>query len=388
MRSRRHITTVFGLVLLALAVALAACAPAAAPTPTPTKPPAAATQAAPKPTAAAQATPAAKPTPAAALPTAPAKVTTVKFGSPGPVSDAGVYIAIEKGYFRELGLDVQVTPFQSGPTMIAPLAAGELDVAGGTISTGLLNAIDRGVSLKIVAGKGSNVKGFDFSRVTVRKDLIDSGQIKEVKDVKGGKFAVASTKSGAEAIADYFLRQGQLSVKDVELVTMGYPDILAAYANKAIDLAVQIEPTLNAGVERGLAVRWPPGATSVIYGGEYQAAQLVFSEQFTKNTDAARRFMIGYLKGLRDYNDAFAKNQNKAAVVSILTKFTTEKDPVLFEKMEMPYLNADGKMHVPSMQMDFDYFKKMDYYTGKLELQQIVDTQFIDYAAQQLGPYK
>jgi len=45
-------------------------------------------------------------------------------------------------------------------------------------------------------------------------------------------------------------------------------------------------------------------------------------------------------------------------------------------------------MHVPSIKMDFDYFKQMDYYTGKLELQPLIDTQFIDYAVQQLGPYK
>lgn len=381
---RRGVASGF-LVLLSLVLLLGACAPAAVPTPTPTKPPAAPaetpTQAAPKPAAAATASPAAQPSPTP-------RPTTVRFGSPGAVSDAGVYIAIEKGYFKDLGLDVQVLAFQSGPAMIAPLSAGDLEVAGGIISTGLLNAIDRGVALKITAGKGSGVKGFDFSRVTVRKDLIDSGAVKEVKDLKGKKFALPSTKSGAEAIAHYFLKQGGISINDVELVTMGYPDMLAAYANKAIDLALQVEPTLNAGVERGLAVRWPPGGLSAIYGGEYQAATLVLSEQFTKNTDAARRFTVGYVKGLRVYNDAFAKGQNKGQIVSILTKFTSEKDPAVYEKMEMPYLNPDGKMHVPSMKMDFDYFKDMGYYTGKLELQQIIDPQFIDYAVQQLGPYK
>lgn len=40
------------------------------------------------------------------------------------------------------------------------------------------------------------------------------------------------------------------------------------------------------------------------------------------------------------------------------------------------------------MQMDFDYLKQMGYYTGKLELKSVIDTQFTDYAVQQLGPYK
>lgn len=370
--------------LLVLALASSACAPAATPTPTPIgKALVAAT-----PTAAAKPSPAAQATPAS-QPTATPRPVTVRFGSPGAVSDAGVYVAIDKGYFKEQGLDVQIQSFQSGPMLIAPLAGGELEVGGGVISTGLLNAIDRGVAMKIVATKGSSTKGFEFSRITVRKDLIDSGQVKTDKDAKGKKIAVPSLKSGAEAQVHYFLKKAGLTLNDVELVAMGFPDMLAAYSNKAIDMAVQTEPTLNAAVERGLAVRWLPGAMGEsFYGGEYQAATLIYSEQFAKNVDTARRFMVGYIKGVRDYYDAFAKAKNKSQIISTLAKYSSEKDATLYEKMEMPMLNPDGKIHVASVKMDFDFFKEMGYYTGKLELQPLIDTQFLDYAVQQLGPYK
>jgi len=378
--------TVLGTLTLLLALVATACAPAAVPTPTPTKAPAAATPApstsvAPKPSPAAQATPAAQPT------AAPRPV-SVRFASPGALSDAGVYIAIEKGYFKELGVDVTVTPVQSAAAAIAPLAAGELEIAGGVTSTALFNAIDRGVALKIVATKGGAVKGFDASQFIIRKDLIDSGQVKEVKDLKGKKMALANIQSGAEAEASFFLKQGGLTIKDVELVVMGYPDMLAAFANKAIDVSIQNEPLIATAVQQGVAVKWPPGALSTAYGGEYQVAVLILSEPFSKNVDGARRFMVGYIKGLRDYNDAFMKGKDKDAITNILIKYTAQKDPAVYARMEMSYLNADGKMHLQSMKMDLDYFKQMGYYTGKLELQQIVDTQFIDYAVQQLGPYK
>ncbi|MDP2662681.1 MAG: taurine ABC transporter substrate-binding protein, partial [Dehalococcoidia bacterium] len=152
--------------------------------------------------------------------------------------------------------------------------------------------------------------------------------------------------------------------------------------------AVHPEPFVTGVVEKGLAVRWPPGATSVFYGGEYQAGALVFSQRFSENADAARRFMLAYVRALRDYNDAFARGKGKDQIVSILTKYTSEKDPAAYDKMQMPYLNPDGAMHVPSMKMDFDYLKQMGYYTGKLELQQLLDTQFVDYASKELGPYK
>ncbi|MDO8692092.1 MAG: ABC transporter substrate-binding protein [Dehalococcoidia bacterium] len=384
--NRRWMAGVAG-TMLSLAILGAACSPAATPTSVPTKAPAAAspTQAPPA-AATSAATAAPKPTAAATAQATPGKLTPVTFGSPGSTSDAGVYIAMEKGYFKDLGLDVQLVSFQSGALTIPPLSSGDLDVAGGTISTALFNAIDRGVALRIVAGKGSSTKGWEFTQEVVRKDLVDSGQYKTVKDLKGKKIACSSVKSGCEAKIDFFLRQGGLTINDIDFQALAYPDMLVAFSNKAIDGADLIEPTLGQAAQSGVIAKIPEGAPGAIYGGEYQAAELVFSEQFTKNTDAARRFIMGYIKGERDYNDAFGgKGINKAAIVSILIKYTAQKDAASYDKMEMPYLQPDGKMHVPSMQMDFDYFKRMGYYTGNTTLNSIINTSFLDYAAQQLG---
>ncbi|MDO8691925.1 MAG: ABC transporter substrate-binding protein [Dehalococcoidia bacterium] len=390
--------------VLALALVASACTPAATPTATPipkvpastavpaaapTTPPAAATSA---PAPAATSVPTKPPAPAAtsAPTTAAAKpaagLTLVRVGGlPGSVADSGFHIGIAKGYFKDQGLDVQVTPFQSATFMIAPLASGDLEIGGGTISAALFNAIERGVPMKLVGTKGSNIEGYDFSWMAVRKDLIDSGQIKTPADLKGRKVAVTALAGGGEAIAANLLKQGGLTIKDVDLLGLATPDMLTGFANKGIDAAVQMESALTATVEQGLAVRWQGSHT--IYGGQYQAAELIASEQFMKNTDVARRFMVAYLKSLRDYNDAFVKKVNRADIVAIIAK-ATNMDPALFDKMGMPYLDPDGKMDVNSMKMDLDYFKQMGYYTGKLELQPQIDTQFIDYALQQLGPYK
>ena len=90
--------------------------------------------------------------PAAASASAPdaaaPQLAPVHFGSPQAISDAGVFIASARGYFAEQGLNVDTQPFQSGPNTIVPLASGDLDVAGGTFSIALLNAIDRGLKAK------------------------------------------------------------------------------------------------------------------------------------------------------------------------------------------------------------------------------------------------
>src|SRR5581483_7798543 len=175
--------------------------------------------------------------PAPAAASAPASVAPqlapVHFGSPQAISDAGVFIASARGYFAEQGLNVDSQPFQSGPNTIVPLASGDLDVAGGTFSIALLNAIDRGVRLRVVADKGTSRPGFEFSQVVLRRDLLDSGQVHDVADLRGRRVAVASLRSGAEAIAHQVLAQGGVGIDEVTLVPLGYPDMLVAYANDA-----------------------------------------------------------------------------------------------------------------------------------------------------------
>ena len=71
------------------------------------------------------------------------------------ISDSGMHLAVEKGYFAEEGLDIESIPFDSAAQMVAPLGAGQLDAGGGSTSAGLFNAINRDLPLKIVADKGS-----------------------------------------------------------------------------------------------------------------------------------------------------------------------------------------------------------------------------------------
>ena len=133
-----HLLSVLATVLLVALTACAPAAPVATPTgaPKPTTAPAASPEAARpavSPSPAAAASPAASPSPAAkAGAAAPAPITpqTVRLGLLSSASDSGLFIAMEKGYFREQGVEIESTPFDPAAQMVAPLAAGQLDVGG------------------------------------------------------------------------------------------------------------------------------------------------------------------------------------------------------------------------------------------------------------------
>lgn len=165
--------------LLGLALSLAACAPQVAPSPTPTQPPPA------PPTKPAEAIkpPASTPTtPPAATPTP--KPATVKMGFVPTTGQVGAYVAIDKGYFREQGITMELINFPGSSQAVAPLSTGNLDVISVPVTTALLNAADRGVEMKIVAGEGQSLPKWEYIWVVLRKDLADSGTVKTPADSK------------------------------------------------------------------------------------------------------------------------------------------------------------------------------------------------------------
>src|SRR4051794_13947825 len=151
MRVAHHAAALVALILLVACGGGSGAAPTAAPTaagPAPTSAPSAPASAA-APTGSADATSAAgtnargPAVPADATGTLPpplAPAVAVKVGVLRSLSDAGIYLAAERSYFREEGLDVSLEPFGSTAEMTAPLASGQLDVGAGAPTPSLFNA--------------------------------------------------------------------------------------------------------------------------------------------------------------------------------------------------------------------------------------------------------
>ena len=105
-------------------------------------------------------------------------------------ADAGVFVALEKGFFRDQGLNVEVTYFSSsgGPQMAA-LTTGELDAGSGSISPGIYNSVAGGVRMRVVASK-SRVGPRGSGRYVVRRGLLEPGKQFSIKDIKGKVIAL------------------------------------------------------------------------------------------------------------------------------------------------------------------------------------------------------
>ena len=350
--------------LVTLAVVAAACGGSAAPSPSP---------AAPSPVA-----------PTVAAPSPSLAPVTIKFGQVGTISDSAIFLADAKGYFKEQGITLDLQTFQSAANMVAPLGTGELDAGGGAPSAGLYNAIDRGVQMRIVADKGSLTPGHGYEAVIVRTALAD--KVKSAKDMKGLKVSIAARDIVPEYSLDAYLRTGGLTIKDVEVQPLAFPDMIAALANGSIDVAVPTEPTATRILDAKTGVLIT--RTDTVVPGE-QTAVILFSEKLAKQKDVAVRFMKAYLQGARFYTDAFDKKDpaKRKEAVDILAK-ATKLDAALVDRLVVPGIDPNGAVNVKSLDAAQQYFVQKGSQTRAVDMSKVVDTSFAEEAVKQLGPYK
>ncbi len=305
-------------------------------------------------------------------------------GQVGGLSDGAIFIADAKGYFKEQGITLDVTPFASAAQMITPLGTNELQVGGGAVSAGLLNAHGRGINIVIVADKGNLNPGNGYEAIVVRKDLANT--IQGPKDLKGRMIALSARDITPEVSLDTYLRTGGLTINDVNIATMGHPDMVTALQTKAIDVGVLIEPSLSRAISNGagtILVR-----SDSIAPGE-QTAVILYSERFAAQKGVAARWMVAYLKGARLYNDAFVKKDQKARaeVVDILSK-ATKLDAALFDGMSYAGIDPNGKVNADSLSYVQKYFIAKGSQQKTVDLTKLIDMSFADAAVQQLGAYK
>ena len=310
-------------------------------------------------------------------------------GTIGASSDAPLFIADAKGYFAEQGLKVTFVRFDSAAKMIPSLGSGEVDVGSGATSAGLYNAYARGIPIKIVSDKARNAKGYGFQAIMVRTDLIDSGQVKSLKDFKGLKVAMSANGNSENAFMNYALVQNGLSYNDIDPIFLGFPNQIAAYANKAIDASLTVEPTVTELLKQGTAKKLV-SADEVF--PDYQTAVIFYSPIFMKDQpDNAKKFMVALVKAIRFYDDALKDGHlagpNADEVIKILTQYSFIKDPAVHRAIVSQAIDPDGQLNMPSLQMAWQFFKDTKQIDGSVKVDDVVDLSYVHAASKALGPY-
>ena len=172
----------------------------------------------------------------------------VHIGMARSVSNGAELIAIEKGYFRDAGIKVEMEDIDTSANTLALLAQNRLQIVAGGISAGYFNGIEKNLPITIIADRVSTPIGHSLM---LRPDLMD--KVKSLADLKGK--VVAS--NGAGSVSTYevgkMLETKGLKIADVDVKIFPFTQMALAFSNKAIDAAIVIPPFVYQLLEGGYA---------------------------------------------------------------------------------------------------------------------------------------
>lgn len=274
--------------------------------------------------------------------------------------------------------------------MIAPLGTGQLDVGSGAPSAALYNGVARGITVRMVADKGSPRPGYGYSPLMVRKDLVAGGRFHGAKDLKGLKIGEIAPGGASTATLAKLLATGGLAYGDVQHAFLPFPDHVAAMANGSIDASLANEPYATIMEKQGSAVRilgndkWYPNQ---------EIAVLIYGKSLLgEHREIGQRFMQAWIRAVRFYNDALAdgrlRGKNAKDVIDALVDFTDIKDRSVYTSMIASSVNPDGKMNVASLTDDLGFFKAQGLISDPITVEAAIDTEFQAAALRSLGAYR
>ena len=325
-----------------------------------------------------------------AAPAASTQTVKVSVGILKLTSTAPIFIGMEKGYFKEQGIEIEPQWFDAAHPIAVATASNKVQVGATGITASLFNMVSGGQKLSIVADKGREQKGYSSSALLMRSDLWDGGA-KKIEDLKGKRVGITQTGSTFHYMLGRLLETKGLKLSDVEVVPLGkLSSVMAALQGKQVDAVILNEPNITKMEKAG------HGKVVVQVGDaiEYQTSAIFFAPEFSKNRDAAVRFLAAYIKSCRYYYDAtlvkkdgkLAPGANYEEVVGIIAKYTGA--PAADIKLGLPYMDRDGKLLASDIQTQIDWYFNHKMIEKKIGADQVVDGKLWEEALQKVGAAK
>jgi NitT/TauT family transport system substrate-binding protein len=312
---------------------------------------------------------------------------TTRVGVLGISSEVGFYLAQEHGYFAEQGLNADFERFEAPGAIFAPLSLGELDAASIAVTAAMFNAVNRGVEIRMASPQSRYEPGYSQLFLDVRNDLADSGAVRDFGDLRGRTAAIINLGSPSELLIERALQRGGLGLGDVNLVQLGSGDQITAFANHGIDVGLLTEPQATIAQDRGVAVKWREAASwypgiqvsTVMYGPNYTA----------RNPDAGQRFLIAYLRGVREYYNAIIANHGgRDGIIDVLTQYTPLRDRALYDRVSRVYIDPNLTLAEDDLRTTMQWFLDRGLVDRMTDLNNIYDPRFVQNALRVLGPYQ
>lgn len=293
--------------------------------------------------------------------------TKVSLGLLRLTSSAPLFLAMEKGYFREVGIEIEPVWFDAAQPIAVAAASSKIDVGATGITAGLYNMAAKGQKISLVADKGREQKGFPSSALLASTA---PGAPVSIEELRGKRIGITQRGSTYEYMLGRLLETRGLSLDDVSLVPLGKMSaIIAALESGQIDACILNEPNVTRVQKSGSGCL----ITQVGDVIPYQTSAVFYSPKFSENKDAAARFLAAYKKACRAYHKAVIEGNDPEtleALIAVIAKYTNAPEEDI--RPSLPYIDKDGALMKEDIETQITWYQEHGMLEGALSANEIV----------------
>lgn len=304
----------------------------------------------------------------------------IKVGALRFTSHSGSFVAVERGYFADAGLDVELQFFQAAQPMAVAIASGDVDYAVTAISGGLISLAQKG-AIKVIGGALTEEKGIDGQQILVSDAAFKAGVTTPAK-LDGKSYGITQTGSSFHYVGSQIAAQEGISLTYKPLQKVGA--VIGALKSGQID-AWNIVPHIAKPLSKSGAVHII-GAVSD-YLPNYQTTTVFTSaKNAADEREMTESFLAGFSKGVDDYTaamiDKTGGEDGVNQMVDLIHKYVYTDRPrekaapsIINGTMR---LNKNAALNLASVEHQLNWFKSEGLVDSAIGIDDLVDTSYVE----------
>ncbi|WP_252927936.1 ABC transporter substrate-binding protein [Paracoccus sp. 08] len=255
--------------------------------------------------------------------------TDINVGALRLASQAPTFIAYEKGYFEDEGLEVDLKFFEAANALSVAVAGGDIDYGITSITGSLFNLAERGV-VKVIAGALSEDPEIPGAVILASQKAYEAG-LTEPSKIEGQSFGATTAGSSFHYMLAEIAQKDGFALDSVQLKPLQkIGAIVGALSTSQIDAWVMQPSIANKLLADGSALKI--GEYNA-YDPDYQVTAVFTSTEIATNErEQTEAFLRALSRGVTDYNAAFvdktASEDEANALVGMVHKYVGTDMPV------------------------------------------------------------
>ncbi|WP_245286534.1 ABC transporter substrate-binding protein [Bradyrhizobium sp. ARR65] len=294
-------------------------------------------------------------------------------------SSAPVFIAQDKGYFRDAGLNVELKFFDAAQPIAVATTSGDVDFGITAFTAGLYNLAGKG-TLKVIGGMSRERKGYPLIGYFASNKAYAAG-LRSPKDLAGKRIAVTQVGSSFHYSLGLLADKYGFKLSEVKIVPLqSLSNAAAALKGETVDAALLPASTARKLMDEG-------GAKLLGWVGDetpWQLGAIFASPKTLSNKALVAKLLAALERADREYHDVILTsvkdgaapiNEQTKPLLEIIAKYTNlPLDQVVGN---CAYIDPDGKLDVRNVDNQIKWLQGQGFVDKGFDAEAIIAKDFV-----------